>query len=70
MVKTVLGIEGMACSMCEAHINEAIRKNFDVKKVKANRRKRTCVIESEEPLDSERLEAVIAETGYELVSID
>ena len=70
MVKTVLGIEGMACSMCEAHINDAIRRNFDVRKVKSNRRKRTCVIESEEPLDPERIRSVIAETGYELTSIE
>ena len=69
-MKTVLGIEGMACSMCEAHINEAIRRNFDVKKVKSNRRKRICVIESVEPLDPERIRAVIAETGYELTSIE
>ena len=70
VVKTVLGIEGMACSMCEANINEAIRRNFDVKKVKSNRRKRICVIESDKPLDPERIRAVIAETGYELTGIN
>ncbi|MGI6220574.1 MAG: heavy-metal-associated domain-containing protein [Coriobacteriales bacterium] len=69
MIRTTLGIEGMACSMCEAHINDAIRRNFDVKKVKANRRKRTCVIESASPLDEERLRGVIAEIGYTLTSI-
>ncbi len=34
MVKIILGIEGMACGMCEAHINEAVRNAFHVKKVK------------------------------------
>ena len=28
MVKITLNIEGMVCGMCEAHINEAIRKEF------------------------------------------
>ena len=34
MIKTTVKIDGMACSMCEAHINDAIRKAFPVKKVR------------------------------------
>ncbi len=30
MVKITVGIEGMACGMCEAHINEAVRNAFRV----------------------------------------
>ena len=52
------------CSMCEAHINGAIRKQFDVKKVKSNRRKKETVIESTMPLDKERVKKAIEETGY------
>lgn len=26
MIKTVFSVDGMACSMCEAHVNDAIRK--------------------------------------------
>ncbi len=33
MVKITLEVEGMACGMCEAHVNDAIRKAFPVKKV-------------------------------------
>ena len=33
MIKMTVGIEGMACGMCEAHVNEAIRNTFRVKKV-------------------------------------
>ena len=36
MIMTTLKIEGMMCSMCEAHICEAIRKAVpEAKKVKA-----------------------------------
>ena len=28
MIKTVVKIEGMACGMCEAHINDTIRKLY------------------------------------------
>ena len=33
MIKTTLKIDGMMCGMCEAHMNDVIRKNFKVKKV-------------------------------------
>ena len=35
MVEITVGIEGMACGMCEAHINEAVRNAFQVKKCQA-----------------------------------
>lgn len=64
MIKTVIAVDGMMCSMCEAHINEVIRKNFSVKNVKANRGKKQAVIISEEALDAEKLKKAIADTGY------
>ena len=70
MIKTTVKIDGMMCSMCEAHISETIRKNFDVKKVKADRRKKKAVIESEEVLDKEKLKNVIDETGYTFMGFE
>lgn len=64
MIKTVIGIDGMVCGMCEAHINDTIRASFRVKKVKSSRRKGETVVTSEEPLDEENLKRTIAETGY------
>ncbi|MBR3233986.1 MAG: heavy-metal-associated domain-containing protein [Atopobiaceae bacterium] len=69
MIQTVIGIDGMMCDMCEAHINDAIRKNFPVKSAKSNRKKKQCVVVSEEALDEERIRKVIARTGYDLLSI-
>lgn len=69
MIETVIGIDGMMCEMCEAHINDAIRRNFTVKSAKSNRKKKQCVVVSEEPLDEDRVRSVIGETGYELLSI-
>ena len=70
MVKTILKIDGMMCSMCEAHINDVIRRNFDVKKVRADRKKKEAIIESKTPLDEGRLKSVIDATGYKLISIE
>ena len=36
MLKITLKIDGMACGMCESHINDVIRNNFDVKKVSSS----------------------------------
>ena len=70
MTQTVLKIEGMAGGMCESHVNDAIRNNFSVKKVKSSHKKGETVIKSEQPLDAEKLKKVIADTGYTLVSIE
>ena len=28
MLQYTIAVEGMACSMCESHVNEAVRKAF------------------------------------------
>ena len=69
MVKTTLNIDGMMCSMCETHINEAIRKAVGVKKVRSYHKKGCSVIISEDPLDEDDIRQAIADTGYELKGI-
>ena len=66
MVKTTLKIEGMACSMCESHINDCIRQNFEVKKVTSSHSKGETVVISDNDLSEEKLKSVISATGYEL----
>ena len=69
MTKTLLKIDGMMCSMCEAHMNEAIRKAFNVKKVTSSHSKKETEILSEAPLDEEKIKSTVAATGYTLLSI-
>ena len=69
MTETKLKIDGMMCGMCESHINDAIRRAFNVKKVTSLHSKGETVVLSEGPLDEEKLRAAIKETGYDLVSI-
>lgn len=70
MVKTIIKIEGMMCGMCESHINAAIRKHFDVKKVKSSHKKGQTVVVSYEKIDLKALKKVIDETGYTLISVN
>ena len=69
MIKLIVGIEGMACGMCEAHINEAVRNAFQVKKVTSSHTKKQTVIIAEKDITEQDLKDVIAKTGYEVISI-
>ena len=70
MVKTTVSISGMICGMCEAHVNDAVRAAFPVKKVRSSRSKGETVILSEAPLDKEKLRQTIAGAGYIVLSIN
>ena len=64
MYKTTVKVTGMACGMCESHVNHAVRNHFQVKKVTSSCKKGETVILSEEKPDEESLEKVIEDTGY------
>lgn len=70
MIKTTLKIEGMACGMCESHINDTVRKQFAVKKVTSSHSKGLTEILSENPLDEKKLKQAIGETGYEVLAVN
>lgn len=69
MIKTTLKIDGMACGMCESHINDTVRKIFAVKRITSYHSKGLTEILSESPLDEEKLKQAIGETGYAVVSV-
>ena len=70
MIKTILKIDGMMCSMCEAHICDVIRKTIpDAKKVSASHGKGEACFLTEEKVDEIGLMNAIAATGYECLSV-
>ena len=69
MTKTILKIDGMMCGMCEAHVNDAVRRGFDVKKVRSSHKSGCCEIISSAPLDKEKLYAAVEETGYHVLGV-
>lgn len=64
MIQTTIKVSGMACSMCETHINDAIRAALPIEKVSSSHSKGETVIVSREPLDEEKLRGIINATGY------
>lgn len=69
MIKIVIDIDGKMCGMCESHINDAIRQNFNVKKVKSSHTKGQTEIIAENDIDDNKLRQVIDQTGYKVLSV-
>ncbi len=69
MVKITVKIDGMMCGMCEAHINDAVRQNFKVKKVASSHSKGKTEILAEISLDDAKLKEIIDKFGYTVTEI-
>ena len=69
MWKYTIQVNGMMCGMCESHINDAVRKSLQVKKVSSSRRKNETTVISEQELDEDILRDAISATGYEVGGI-
>ena len=52
-----------------AHINEAVRNAFQVKKVTSSHTKKQTVIIAEKDIPEEELKNVVAKAGYDAVSV-
>ena len=71
MIRTIVSVDGMACGMCEAHINETIRKNVpDEKKVSSSHKKGEASFLTESAPDLDALREAINKTGYVYLSGD
>lgn len=69
MWKVTVKVDGMMCGMCESHVNDAVRKAFQVKKVTSSHSKGETVIITEEKLEESRVRDIINGTGYQAVSV-
>ena len=69
MVKIILEVDGMACGMCESHVNDAVRKAFPVKKVTSSHAKGRTEIIADAPIDEEKLKAAIYAIGYTVTAV-
>jgi len=69
MIKITVGVDGMMCGMCEAHVNNAVRKAFPVKNVTSSHSKGQTVILTEYDIDEGALRSAICATGYEVKAV-
>ena len=69
MYKTILKIDGMMCGMCEAHVNEAIRKAIPgAKKVTSSHGKGESSFLTENEPNLIGVKEAIDKTGYTVLS--
>jgi len=68
MNKIILKVEGMRCGMCEAHVNDSVRKIKGVKKVNASHSKGEVVVIAQDDINTKEISDTIAEQGYRVVS--
>ena len=64
MVKQKYNVTGMTCSACSAHVEKAVRKVEGVADVTVNLLTNSMVVESEAPLEPQRVESAVAAAGY------
>lgn len=69
MWKYTVEVKGMMCGMCEAHMNDTIRKAFSVKKVTSSHAKELTVIITEQEIDENALRNAISSIGYEMGNV-
>ncbi len=70
MNKYVLGIDGMACGACEAHVKNKIIRKMKCKKVVASHIKNNVVIFSEENFTEDDFKKILDPTGYIVTSFE
>lgn len=68
MFKITLEIDGMKCGMCEAHVNDHIRKKFRIKKIKSSHLKNETTIISDEIITEEDIKNAMSSTGYNVLN--
>ena len=69
MLKITVKVDGMACGMCESHVNDTVRRAFPVKKITSSHKKGETVIIAEQAVDEAALRSAIGATGYTVVSV-
>ena len=70
MIETKIGVDGMMCAMCEAHVAGAVRDALGKQCVKAtaSRKSRCCTVLTEEPVPEQVFRDALKPTGYEVTS--
>lgn len=69
MKEYILKIDGMHCSMCETHVNEAGRKVEGVKKIKSSNIKGESDVTIEDSANIDSVKEAIEEEGYKVLSV-
>ncbi len=68
MKQIVFKVDGMMCGMCEAHVNDAVRKAANVKSVSSSHADGETVVVCDDSVDAALLKGAIEADGYAVSS--
>lgn len=69
MKKISLNVDGMKCGMCESHVNDAVRKAADVKKVRSSHVSGLTEIICDDNTDVDKIVSAIKNDGYDVKEV-
>ena len=69
MYESTVRIDDMMCSMCEAHVNDALRGSLNVNKVSSSHKKGETVIISENEISVEQVSSALDGSGYAVTDL-
>ena len=64
MIKIEFEVDGMRCGMCEAHINDAVRRVEGVRKVSSSHKKGKTEVIAQDGTNPEMIKQAIEQQGY------
>lgn len=63
-------IEGMSCSHCVGHVEEALKEICGVKTVSVDLQQKLATVELAHEVEDEKFKSAIDDVGYEVVKIE
>ncbi len=69
MKKIVMTVDGMMCGMCEAHVNDAVRKAAAVKSVESSHSQNRTTVIAEDDADVNAISQAIKAEGYNVTDV-
>ncbi len=69
MIEISMSVDGMRCGMCESHVNDAVRKTCDVKKVNSSHVKGKTIVIADDKTDINKIVNAICAQGYKVTDV-
>ena len=69
MIKIVLSVDGMMCKMCEAHVNDAIKREFANVKVSSSHQDGQTIILTKTEIDTGKLKVIVEKEDFKVLDI-
>ena len=65
MQQVKVSVEGMSCGMCEAHVNDSVRRLYPgAKNIRSSRKKKLTTFIFDGPVDESEVRTAIEGAGY------